>query len=121
MNNRSIWHWDSDLRCWVAFVEDIMVLSDTYVQRLDAYDWRVKIVPAAGGTEFRTIVAIERVDDRCLYLTRYIMDAEDGDIIYRRDITGDADGIFDARFINLSRYAWDRPFGYNDPTVIRER
>ena len=49
------------------------------------------------------------------------MDAEDGDIIYRRDISGDADDIFDARFINLSRYAWDRPIGYNDPTVIRER
>lgn len=117
MHNKSIWHWDSDLICWVAFVEGIMVLSDTFIQKLDAYDWKVKIIPSAGGTEFTTIVAV----GSCLYLTRHIMDAKDGDVIYRRDISGDADGIFDARFINLSLYAWDRPLGYYDPTVIRER
>ena len=113
MRNR--WNWCSQRRCWFTLIDGITILADTYLGKLDEYDWSVKIIPRANGAEFKTIATY--TDRRYLYLTRHIMDADDGDIIVRRDVSDD--NVFDARFANLSLYAWDRPAGYSDPTVIR--
>lgn len=96
---KSQWTWDKDLICWVAFIGGVMVLSDDNVTKLDRYNWQKKIVPPSEGKAY--FVTIQSTTGE--YLTRVIwgLQVGDPDMIYRRDISGDQDDIYDARFKNL--------------------
>lgn len=110
MYKTNIWYWDAELQCNVTIIEDLTVLCDASRTELEKHIFRMQVVPKhnSSGDDFLTIRS--KTGE---YLTRIIMGLETGDsrVVLRRDISGDANNVYDARYKNLVIYESGSPEG----------
>jgi len=102
MCKTNIWYWDSELQCNVTMIGDLTVLCDASRSELEKHTFKMRTIPArSSGEDFLTVVS-----NNGEYLSRLVIGLEVGDprVVLRRDISGDANNIYDARYKNLVVY-----------------
>jgi hypothetical protein len=87
----------------------VMIDGDDY-SYVDGYEWIL-------NSDATAVITRGRVDGKGLSLLHEIMQADDGDIVYRADVSDPC--VFDARTSNLVVYPADRPKGYRDDRIKR--